>query len=275
MTAGQQADSITFVCWKWTDPRGHRVFSSTHVNVLARAIARNYRAPHRFVCVTDDFDGLDQELVHPMRMPLTGFEHLLNPSERTQHEVFIPGRRSGLRFSPPRHRVRQAKPFPSCYRRLWNFSEEAAELLGPQIFAIDIDVIVVADLTPLVRRRGSFVGWTDERFGWNKVAGGAYMLRAGAHTDVWTEFDPETSPALAAAAGYHGSDQAWMSHKLHDAVPASQHWSGRDGLIKLKWCDHRDREPPPSARLIFTSGDKPPWDQGLQQRYPWIQEYWR
>lgn len=271
-----QPDLISFVVWKWTDPRGHRVFSSTHVNVLARAIQRYYRHPHRFICVTDDSEGLAPEIVH-LPMPRTGFEHLLNPSERPpRHQVVIPARRVGRRMVGEQIRPAKAsKPFPSCYRRLWNFSEEARELLGPRIFALDIDVIVVADLTPLVRRPGSFVGWVDERFAWNKVAGGAYMLATGAHTDVWREFDPEQSPAIAAAAGHHGSDQAWMSHKLHDAVPRSQHWSERDGLIKLKWTDHRDQGPPPSARLVFTSGDAPPWDPGVQRRYPWIQEYWR
>lgn len=266
---------ISFVCWKWTDPRGHRLFSSSHVNVLARSIARNFPDPHRFICVTDDSEGLAPEVVH-VPMPVTGFEHLLNPSERPRYEVFMPGRRMGARYHPPFQRTVPAKPFPSCYRRLWVFSEEARELLGDRVFCLDVDTVVLRDLRPLVNRPGSFVGWVDhERFAWKKVAGGAYMLTTGAHPEIWKDFDAQASPAIAAEAGYHGSDQAWMSYRLHDSVPYEQHWQGtRDGLWKLKWIRHGER-PPAAARLIFTSGDCPPWDPALQRRYPWITEHWR
>lgn len=264
---------ISFVCWKWTDPRAGRSFSSTHVNVLARSIARNYAGPHRVVCITDESEGLAPEVVH-LPMPRTGFEHLENPSARARHEVSIPGRRIGGRYRPPVHRVRREKPFPSCYRRLWQFSEEARVLLGPRIFALDIDVIVCNDLTPLAQRSGSFVGWTDPRFIWKKLAGGAYLMDTGAHADVFTDFCPATSPAIAKAAGFEGSDQAWISYKLFDRIPADRHWSDGHGLMKLKWLE-AGQSPPPAARLIFTSGDSPPWDPEVQRRYPWIKEHWR
>ena len=242
---------ISFVCWKWSDPRAGRAFSSSHVNTLARAIARHYDAPHRVLCVTDDQRGLSPNVL-PIPMPRTGFEDLLNPSQ-TQ-------RTRGVE-----------KPFPSCYRRLWNFSSAARALLGDRIFALDIDVIVLGDLRPLVTRSASFVGWCDPRFQWDKVAGGAYLLTTGAHVDVYDEFDPLTSPAIAKAAGFEGSDQAWMSYKLY---PPRQHWSSADGLIKLNWLRNAET-PPPGTRLIFTSGDRPPWDSSVQMRHPWIKEYWR
>lgn len=263
---------ITFVCWKWTDPRAGRSFSSSHVNVLARAIARNYSGPHRLVCITDEPDGLDPKIVH-LPMPVTGFEHLTNPSARARHEVYLPARRVGGHYRPPVHRVRQPKPFPSCYRRLWMWSEQARALLGPRIFALDIDVIVLGDLTPLVDRPGSFVGWTDERFGWRKIAGGAYLMDTGAHPEVFTDFDPEHSPAIAKAAGFEGSDQAWISYKLFERIPSHQHWPA-GALTKLKWVPVGDK-PSASARLVFTSGDSPPWDPEVQRRYPWIKEHWR
>lgn len=263
---------ITFVCWKWTDPRAGRSFSSSHVNVLARSIARNYPLPHRFVCITDEPEGLSPEIVH-LPMPVTGFEHLLNPESTRGVRPAIASRRIGRRVMPGRP-AREPKPFPSCYRRLWNFSEQARALLGPRIFAIDIDVIVLRDLRPLIERAGSFVGWVDpQRFEWKKVAGGAYMLETGKHVDVWRDFDPERSPAIATEAGYCGSDQAWMSYKLHDTIPYGQHWTSSDGLMKLKWL--RDRRPSADMRLIFTNGNAPPWDPEVQRRYPWITEYWR
>lgn len=251
---------ISFVCWKWTDPRVGRVFDSAHVNVLARAIRRHYPRPHRVVCVTDDPHGLAPDVVH-VPMPRTGFEHLINPSERAPAPA-VHGRRPG-RF----------KPFPSCYRRLWNFSHEARALLGERIFCMDIDAIVLRDLRPLVDRPGSFVGWHDDRFGWNKFAGGVYMMTTGSHADVWTDFDPDRSPAIAAAAGNSGSDQAWMSYKLFDSVPASQRWSARDGLYKIQWLGRS--HPPAHARIIFTNGHSPPWQPEVQRLHPWIKDHWQ
>lgn len=263
---------ITFVCWKWTDPRAGRTFSSAHVNVLASAIARNYRLPHRLVCMTDEPEGLAPEVVH-LPMPRTGFEDLLNPSARPESQTYTsPMRGQHGRLRPGYLRIRRQKSFPSCYRRLWNFSREAREQLGPRIMCIDIDVIICGDITSLVQRPGSFVGWVDERFGWNKIAGGAYLMDTGAHPDVFEDFNPDVSPALAKSQGFEGSDQAWMSYKLFDRIPATQHWQG--GLIKLKWIRNGER-PAAAKRLIFTSGDSPPWDPEVQARYPWIKEHWR
>lgn len=237
---------VTFVCWKWTDARNGRRFESEYVNVLGRALKRNCKRPHRLVCVTDDPAGLDPSIEH-FPMPVTGFEHLINPSERVSH-----------------------KPFPSCYRRLWNFSE-AAGVFGELIFSLDIDVIVTAPLDPLLDHEATFVGWCDARFGWSKVAGGAYLLRTGAHREVWEQFDPELSPAIAKAAGNGGSDQAWMSYKLY---PPPAHWSSRDGVVKLKWLPARAPRCPPGVRLVFTSGEHPPWKPDVQTLYPWIREHW-
>lgn len=253
---------ISFVCWKWADPRVGRTFDSSHVNVLARSIRRHYARPHRVVCVTDEPHGLAPEIIH-VPMPRTGFEHLINPSERAPRPIV-----HGARWRPAR-----PKPFPSCYRRLWNFSREAQHQLGERIFCLDIDAIIVNDLAPLVDRPGSFVGWHDPRFGWNKFAGGVYMMTTGAHQEVWTDFDPESSPAVAAAAGNSGSDQAWMSYKLFARVPPSQHWSPRDGLLKIKWLGRS--HPPPHARIIFTNGHSPPWHYETQRQYPWIKDHWQ
>ena len=110
----------------------------------------------------------------------------------------------------------QGVRFPSCYARLWNFSREAAGILGERIFQVDIDVVITADLAPLIDRFQTFdfVGWSDKRFQKNKIAGGAYLLRTGSLPHVWEEFDPIASPAAALAAGHLGSDQAWMSYKI-------------------------------------------------------------
>src|SRR5688572_10188747 len=200
-------------------------------------VARHLPIPHRFVCITDDPEGLDPR-IEAFPMPAQRFETLVNPHQHKYDEARSWGSK---------------KYFTSCYRRLWLFSRDA-EQLGKRILALDVDVIVTGSLLPLVAREESFVGWCDERNTKPRVAGGAYLLTAGAHTDVWSDFDPQTSPGVAAAAGYSGSDQAWMSYKL---CPNVATWGRADGLAKITWLRG---EPDEKTRLVFTAGHSPPWD---------------
>lgn len=244
---------ISFVVWKWRGPDPGREFLSEHVNVLRAAIARNCHQPHRFICITDDSAGLRSD-VEALPIKSTRLDRVLAPRAST-----APLARGG-------------RQFPSCYRRLWNFSEEAARWLGPRIVALDIDVVVCGALDPLLNRRADFVGWSEPRFGWRKIAGGAYMLRTGSHPEVWDSFDPLLSPAAACARGLHGSDQAWMSYLL---FPPTETWSSADGIVKLGWLPSGSWQAPAGIRMAFTAGHTPPWHPKIQERYPWIRAHWR
>lgn len=232
---------ISFVCWKWETPSSKRIFQSKHVNVLHAMIARHYPAPFRFICITDQPKGLDPA---------------------------IESRPLPVRIDLP---APQGRRFPSCYSRLWNFSRDAVDL-GERILQLDIDVIITGDLTPLVDRQEDFVGWCDDRFVWNKIAGGAYLLKTGSMPHIWEEFDPKISPNLAFSAGNAGSDQGWMSYRMY---PPPGQWNGKDGLIKLGWTRRNASSPPKSARIVFTTGMTPPWNTETRRQYPWIKEFWR
>lgn len=260
---------ITFVTWKWRGADGRRMFESPHVNVLRAMIARNYSGAHRLVCLTDEPKGLSPR-VDAQPMPETKLEHLLSP--HTPKVKRIPRRWQNSRAAYARRiaQTQQPQHFPACYRRLWLFSEEA-RALGERIFLLDIDCVITGDLTPLVQSPADFVGWADPRFGWAKIAGGAWLLRAGSRTDVWTEFDADKSPAMCKARGLRGSDQAWLSYKL---FPPAAAWTQADGLQKINWLrpGHALR---PSARIVFTGGHSPPWAPEVKAQYPWILKHWR
>lgn len=243
---------ITFLTWKWKAPSGARSFQSKHVNVVYAMVARWYQRPFRLVCFTDDRKGIDS---HIEAYPL--------PSET------IPLLDAALK-NPMGER------FPSCYCRLWTFSN-AARALGPRVFQLDIDVMITGDLCPLVDRDEDFVGWTDKRFGWEKIAGGAFLLRTGSLPEVWDDFDPKLSPQTHKNLGYQGSDQGWMSYKLSNGNAKSKSigaWNG-EGLVKINWTPRDAYNPPAGARMVFTSGARPPWDKSLRREYPWVREIWR
>lgn len=240
-------DAMSFITYKWrgTDPQ--RSFQSQHANVLYAMLARHYHAPFTLTCVTDDPGGLRPEIV-PYQLPATRVDAL----------------------GAPRHTA--GKLFPACYRRLWLFSHEA-EVLGKRICLVDLDVIILGDITALLQSKtADFVGWCDGMFGWAKIAGGFWCLNTGSHPEVWEAFDPQRSPQMAAAAGHNGSDQAWLSHMLY---PPKEAWTADDGVVKIGWLRKGGLPPPPGIKMVFTIGVSPPWDAALQRGHRWIAQHWR
>lgn len=227
--------------WRGPDPR--RQFLPEHVTTLARSIKRTLSIPHRFVCVTDETVGFGPEV-----------------------EVFAtPSRAVALgKLASP-----EGSRFPSCYRRLWSFSKEAA-VLGERLFVIDIDLVVLRDMAHLLNRKEDFVGWRPLARWGNpaRIGGGMYLLKAGTHVDVYEQFRGESSIREARRAGFRGSDQAWLSYRLgrHAIV-----WPKEAGLYSIR--DFADgRLPlPEDAVAVQMNGPQKPWSSSLS----WIREHWR
>jgi len=234
---------LSVVCWKWAPAPGYRsTFTAEHVNVLRRMVARNYAKPHRFVCITDDAAGLDDGIdVVPL---WDDFGELMSPHGRGN---------------------------PSCYRRLRAFAPEMAEILGPRFVWLDLDCVITGDLRPLFDRREPFISWGDTNPR-NAVNGSMIMMDAGARPQVYTDFDPKTSPDMARRVGHFGSDQAWISFKLgfNEA-----RWGIRDGVYSYRNHIRPQRGLlPTNARVVFFHGQYDPWDDE-PQRLAWVRENWR
>lgn len=239
----------------WNDGHlGDRPYEPAHVNTLARAVKRNLSRPHRFICVADSAGGFSADVeVH------------LTPPE---------AREIGALRSPEGGR------FPSCYRRLWNFSE-GARAFGDKLLCIDIDLVPTRDWGPLFDREEDFVGWRPLRDWGRKLrfGGGIYLLKPGSRRHVWEGFKGAESIAEARAAGMRGSDQAWISYKLGAVEP----YYGRDaGIYSIRDLTYGTtvsnfRKPkvinpklPSDARLVQFNGPVKPWSSKL----PWVQERW-
>lgn len=234
---------LSIVTFKWK-PRPHyrSTFTAEAVNILQRMVARHYHAPHRFLCITDDADGL-----HPSieAVPLWN-DYADIPSPNGGHN-------------------------PSCYRRLKMFSREIAEIVGPRFVCLDLDTVIVNDVSPLWDRPEDFVVWgeTNPRSYYN---GSMWLLRTGTRAKVWETFDPKTSPQAAFAAGRFGSDQGWLSHCLGKGEAM---WTTADGVYSYNVHLRRPPVPlPENARIVMFHGSSDPWGQEAQ-RLPWVREHWR
>lgn len=245
---------LSFVTFKWRPAPGYRSnYGPEQVNTLRRMVARHYDAPHIFYCVTDNPSGLDPEVIS---VPLwDDYANLPNPSFRGG---------------------------PSCFRRLKLFSSDIGALLGDRIVHMDLDVVITGDLRPLLDRSEPFVGWRNPNPRW-PLNGSFFMLRAGAHSEVWEDFDADLSPAIANAAGCRGSDQGWMSYVLGRDQPT---WSADDGVYSFQ--DELYRRGrfgrgrssgtgrlPDGARVVVFHGALDPWMPEAVKVAPWIKEHYR
>lgn len=209
-------------------PQAPRFFKPEFIVRLAQLCRKHLKIPFRFVCITDE--------PQPNSADVTW---MLTPAAALEAGQFRSP--EGLRF-------------PSCYRRLWAQSEEAARVLSERCLLIDADLVPLRDLAPIVERDEPFVGWRPYR-DWGKqerIGGGIYLFKPGAHTKVWTEFmeNPQAAIARARQAGFRGSDQAWLSYKLAGKVPV---WGRDAGIYSIRDFGN-DHRLPPDARLVQMNG---------------------
>lgn len=225
---------LSVVTFKWAAEGYRSKFTAEHVNTMRRMVARHYPHPHRFICVTDDPAGLDRDIE---AVPLWG-DHA-----RVPNPTWPAG--------------------PSCYRRLRVFDTHS---LGERFVCIDLDAVIVGDLTPLWHRPEQCVTWLVGR----QLCGAMFLQTARSRPFVWTLFDPVDSPRETTRLGYRGSDQAWMTACLQHC---SGKWTQADGLYEY----HQLYRPPQQrtvrqqparartnlpadARIVFFCGKPDPWD---------------
>jgi hypothetical protein len=232
---------LDIVTFKWRTPGYRSTFGPAAVNTLKRMLARHYPHPHRLTCITDDPAGIDADVrVLPLWNDLA--------------EVPNPSGPKG----------------PSCFRRLKLFAPEMAEVIGPRFAAIDLDVVIVGDLTKILQREEDFVSWggTHPRTPYN---GSLLLMTAGARARVWETFNPATSPARACAAGFFGSDQGWISYCLG---PSEPRWTSTDGVCSFRLDCRPNWKLPAHAKMVFFHGARDPWDHQAQQ-LGWVRAHYR
>lgn len=159
-----------------------------------------------------------------------------------------------------------------CFSRLRLFDPDWQKDIGAEdrIANIDLDVVVTGPLDPVFNVASKFMILQGANASNPcKFNGSIFMLRAGAHPEVWEDFTLER----ARAAPYHEfpDDQGWLWHKLPDACG----WecglpSGIYAFKKPGWPEGDNL--PAGARLVVFPG----WRSPHQFKHlPWIKEHWR
>jgi hypothetical protein len=253
-------NNITYILWKWNDDSYSVKYTAEHVNIMASMIARNTKAPHRIICITDDPAGILCET-----FPLwSDFSTLKNMSWEKWDTVSREKNRS----------------YPSCYRRLKIFSPHITRALGindrERVVSMDLDMVITNTLDSLFEVDTDFIGWhPGQGSAGHKIAfnGSIFMFRAGTCGFLWDEFDPIESPKISLKAEFYGSDQGWISYRIYDK---SSKWTVADGIHHYypKLCSSLGLSQ--ETRIAVFSGPIwKPWHTDVILRSPWVAEHYR
>ncbi len=222
-----------------------------YVNRLYAMVKRHLRGPFRFVCLTDRKTGIRPEV-----------ECLPIPPALAD-EVPLQG-----------------------WIKLAVLSADLHGLQGTALF-LDLDVILVEDITPFFEHPGEFLLIHDWKRPW-RVTGNASVFRfqIGAHADVLAEFQATQAQVRQRLR----NEQAFLSEVLHRQGKLSywpEHWccSYKYHCIpRLPQNYWRMPEIPAGTRIVIFHGEVNPPDAlaGRRNRAlrmvrpaPWVAKHWR
>ncbi|WIT10745.1 glycosyltransferase [Paucibacter sediminis] len=243
----KKATERVILCMKWGTKYGPE-----YVNRLYAMVARHLRGPFKFVCLTDRSEGIRAE-VQCLPIP----ELKLPPG--------IPER---------------------GWTKLTTFEADLHGLKGTALF-LDLDVVIVDDITPFFEVPGEFLIIHDWKRPW-RITGNSsvYRFELGAHADVLAKFRREAEAIRKQVR----NEQAYLSDEMH-----------KQGKLKYwdaSWCASykyhcipawptsywRDPIIPKDARILIFHGVMNPPDAlagrnngNWRHARPahWIAEHWR
>src|SRR6185369_11456219 len=160
MTFGETGQPLHVVAWRW----GHK-YGAEYVNRLQAGVARHLKAQHKFICITNDNNGLNCETWPILRPDLT----------------FV---RDG------------------CYARLHMFSPYWQERFGiDKLVCLDLDLVITRELDPLFEGDEPFKILHGGHFNPCPFNGSVMMIRRGAHPEIWNDYNTSDAEKNAMADG--------------------------------------------------------------------------
>jgi hypothetical protein len=236
---------LSVVTYLWAPDENSKfpAYRADDARLLQRQVARHLSMPHEFVVVTDRPEAFaDDSAIRAV------------PIDWTTH---VPG---------------------TCFVRLFTFNPRARDVLGDRVLQLDLDTVIVGDLTPIVDRDESLVLWRNPRkwlltypeVGYAKKLSwfnGAVMLHSpGTMCVIWQSFDPaHARDDQWLISDYAGKDNPYWdeSHGIYRVAHPRRPWVGFYGDL------------PANARLVAFASERKPWVPEVMAHNPWITEFRR
>ena len=244
--------SVNVLCIKWG-----KKYGPEYVNRLHNMVRRHLHRPFRFVCLTDDAQGIDPGIeVKPI--PPIGFDEF-----------------------------EQRKPwtFGHGWLKLTSFAKPLYDLEGRTLF-LDLDIVIVDSLDPFFDQPGEFVVIKE----WDKKDGtgntSVYLFTVGAHVDAldhlrsgYPKVVEEVRNEQEFITGFLGR-QGKVSYWPEEWCRSFKRHCMRRGI--MGW--FAPPVIPPGARVIAFHGKPNPPDAiaGISGKWyrrvlptAWVAEHWR
>jgi hypothetical protein len=228
---------LTVCCFLWSDPqakcRAIYTYGREHVAALKSMVMRNLRIDHEFVCVTNT-PGEVEGICRAVPLDMT---------------TFVPGTR---------------------YAKLMLFRTDIGKLIGDRILYLDLDTVIVDDITLVLWRNPNADIPRRARYNTSII-----LLTAGCRPALYESFDPRRHPAEMRRFTT-GTDQAWISHNVR---ANEAYWDATHGVRGAG----RPRDIvrgvgetlPAGTRIVFFPGPRIPTMPDVQDKHPWIAQHLR
>lgn len=232
------------ICLKWGSKYGPE-----YVNRLYAMLRRHLTGDFRFLCLTENPNGIRPEVI---TVPLPFADQL-----------------------------------DSWWNKIWLFSDELPVQPGQQIFYVDLDTLIVSNIDDLVTDAvPDILVLRDFYQGIARTAGqigsGLMSWRHGTYHDVWRQFAKD--PAAAIQSVHPHGDQAWIEHCIDAWYCWQDLWPDRVVSFKIHCADGL----PPKASVICYHG-RPSIPESVTQSMthgtamkrwttqaaPWVAEHWK
>lgn len=216
-------------------------YNEGHVRALKAMAEAHIRVPHRFVCITDR-DKIDGIETVPLR--------------------WIEGRRGNL----------------ANFSKINAFDGALQRSIADRIVCMDLDVVVLDDLTDLVMGCGEFAimegttGTAGRRLA--PYNSSMWVCEAGARHHIYADFSVERIADIDAMSsdGYPviGTDQAWIAL----CSPGERTFGAAEGIIQYATAK-RGEASADGMRAIFFAGRTKPWDKNFEFSNAFIADAWQ
>ena len=238
---------VNVICMKWG-----MLYPPVYVNNLRNMVRRNLSLEHRFVCFTDDAEGIDADI---QVEPLTQLEYPPGPER--------------------------------CWNKVGIFARPLADLSGPAL-CLDLDVVIVDSIDCFFEDPGAFRIIRDYRnreMG-HRPSGNMSVCRfeIGAHPEILEEFRNDAAGVLDR---YH-SDQQFISAQFRPLTFWPPDWCPsfkKQCIPALPACYVKRPVLPPGARIVVFHGHPKPPDAARGcfvrggvtycRRTPWVARHWQ
>lgn len=229
---------LHIITFKWG-----KKYLPLHVNILKRSVKKNLKTEHKFVCITDNPGGLDDDIT------------VMNLWD-------------------------DFRELKKCYTRIKIFDSEISSLFDNDFLMLDLDTVISGDITEIVNIPESFIWKTKSTSPGKKdfvYNPSVTRVNDDKFIEVWEKFNSNPQKYIHKVNNtekWSGSDQGVISYLLHNKIKTI---GTEEGVISFRDNPElfNNESLSSDVRIVgFYGKENNPIIFDLQEKYIWIKKHW-